>query len=125
MTRFATQSHRFNGRARRRSRSASPLKFQEMIVLAADLSPSMESQFRLAGHRTTTRLDALREAATLWLTQKAAASRLAQVCLIGFDRSVRLYRDWTPLSRLNQVAATIRTFSCIDGYTNIGGAVEA
>ncbi len=102
------------------------LKFQEMIVLLADLSPSMGSQFRLAGNRTITRLEALKEAAAFILTQKAASNRLVQVCVIGFAERVHLYQDWEALSRLEEVVGTINSVSLgpLGGLTNIAGALE-
>lgn len=100
------------------------LKWQELIVLAADLSPSMNESFRMPNFRVMTRLDALKEAASMYLTHKAAASQHTQVCVIGFDYRAKLIKDWAALFHLPDVLTAISSLANIDGSTNIAGALE-
>ena len=96
----------------------------ELIVFAADLSPSMTDTFRLSSHRVTTRLKALQEAATFFFTQKATASQRTQVCMIGFNRDAHLLLDWTPLRRLDVVIRCITSLCAVNAYTNIAAALK-
>lgn len=117
-----------NGYSTQRGASPSPrpLKFQEMLVWLVDLSPSMGSQFRLAGNRTITRLEALKEAAAFVITQKAASNRLVQVSIVGFAERVHVFQDWTALSSLERVVGTVNSVSIgpLGRLTNIAGALE-
>jgi hypothetical protein len=116
---------RLNGRSFRPPYVPPPaLKFQELVALAADLSPSMEEHFRLPDYSVISRLDGLKRAAEFWLVQKRAASAHIQVAVVGFAYTVKLWRDWTPLSRLDEVLATVRALSNQGSSTNIADALE-
>jgi Mg-chelatase subunit ChlD len=118
---------RFSLPQQRPHRPASPRsapRRQELIVLAADLSASMQQAFRLPNHREVSRLKALQEAAELFLVQKAAENPNTQVAVVGFGWLTWLLRDWTPLSRLPEVLTTVHAMRADGWRTNLAGAVS-
>ena len=100
-----------------------PSTRQELIVLAADLSASMQQPFRLPGSRQVSRLAALQEAIDLYLTQKAAESQHTQVAVVGFGLFACLLCDWTPLGRLPGILATVRGLRRWSVY-ELGGCAQ-
>jgi Mg-chelatase subunit ChlD len=109
---------------RRPERPQPARRRQEVIVLAADLSASMQQPFRLPGYREVSRLAALQEAAELFFVQKAAENPDTRVAVVGFGSLAWLVRDWTPLSRLPEILATLNRLRADGQQTNLAGAVS-